>query len=195
MGMFDSWTGGDWGSLIGAGIGALGSSGGNTTTQTQSLPAEFSQLGQAIGQRGVQIGNLPFQPYNYNQVANFNPYQFAGMDMTAQRAQQGGGVNAQAEQQLGSTISGNYLGSGNPYAGANPYLEQNIQNTLGDVANTYNQQVAPQMAAQAYKSGSFGNTGQQEMENQSRNMLQKNMGQISGNMRMQDYGNQQAMFQ
>jgi hypothetical protein len=162
----------------------------------------------------VEIGNMPFTPYDYNRVANFNPYQFAGMDMTAQRAMQQGGLPQQAEGTLGNILGGGgmygpmnnpyanafnaYNGSqtgvgANPYGGSNPYLEQNIQNTLGDVANTYNQQVAPQMAAQAYKSGSFGNTGQQEMENQSRNMLQRNMGQISGNMRMQDYGMQQQL--
>jgi hypothetical protein len=81
----------------------------------------------------------------------------------------------------------------NPYAGSNPYLEQNIQNTMGDMARTYNQQVAPTMAATAYKSGSFGNTGRQEMEDESRNQLQQNLGRTSANMRMQDYGMQQGL--
>ena len=186
------WSKVPWGSIAGAVGGFFGSKGSSTTTQ--NMPPEFQPLASAVGQRGVDIGNMAYQPYQYNRTAGFNPYQFAGMDMTAERAQQQGGLPQQAEQNLGQTLSGNYLGSGNPYAGANPYLEQNIQNTMGDMSRTYNQQVAPTMAATAYKSGSFGNTGQQEMENQSRNMLQQNLGRVSGDMRMQDYGNQQNMW-
>lgn len=190
------WLGqnGSWlGPLVGGAIGAAGSGGTNTTTQ--SVAPEFAPLASAVAQRGADLGNMAYQPYNYSRTANFNPYQFAGFDMTAQRAQQQGGLPQQAENSLGRTLSGDYLGAGNPYAGANPYLEQNIQNTMGDMAQTYNQQVAPTMAATAYKSGSFGNTGQQEMETASRDQLQRNMGRVSGDLRMQDYGNQQSMFQ
>jgi hypothetical protein len=185
----------DWlGALLGGAAGYMGSQGGNTTTQTGGVSPQFQPLAGAAAQRGMDIGAMPYTPYQYNTVAGFNPYQFAGMDMTAQRAQQQGGLPQAAESALGNTLGGNYLGSGNPYAGANPYLEQNIQNTMGDMSKTYNQQVAPTMAATAYKSGSFGNSGQQEMENQSRNMLQQNLGRVSGDMRMQDYGQQQNMW-
>jgi hypothetical protein len=181
----------DWlGSLLGGAVGYMGSQGGNTTTQTGGVSPQFQPLAGAAAQRGMDIGAMPYTPYQYNTVAGFNPYQFAGMDMTAQRAQQQGGLPQQAESALGNTLNGSYLGSGNPYAGANPYLEQNIQNTMGDMTKAYNQQVAPTMAATAYKSGSFGNSGQQEMENQSRNMLQQNLGRTSADMRMADYSNQ-----
>jgi hypothetical protein len=137
---------------------------------------------------------MPYTAYPYNQTADFNPYQFAGMDMTADQAMNNP-LPGQAQQGLTDTMSGAYLGGGgqNPYAGANPYLEQNIQSTLGDMAKTYNQQVAPTMAANAYQSGSFGNTGQQEMEAASRDRLQQNLGRTSQNMRMQDYGMQQNL--
>lgn len=184
----------DWlGPLIGGALGGYGSSQG--TTQTQGVAPEFQPLANAVSQRGMEIGNMGYTPYQGNLVAGFNPYQYAGFDMAAQRAMRSGGLNQQAESSLGQTLGGNYLGSGNPYAGANPYLEQNIQNTLGDVAKTYNQTVAPTMAATAYKSGSFGNAGQAEMEAASRDQLQRNMGRISGDMRMQDYGRQQDMWQ
>ena len=186
----------DWlGALLGGAAGYAGSQGGNTTTQSSGVAPQYQPLALQAAQRGMDIGNMPYTPYSGNTVAGFNPYQFAGMDMAAQRAQQQNGLPQQAEGELGKTLGGSYLGSGNPYAGANPYLEQNIQNTMGDMTKAYNQQVAPTMAATAYKSGSFGNTGQQEMENQSRNMLQQNLGRVSGDMRMADYGNQQSMWE
>lgn len=198
MPLFDGlgdWLGsnGSWlAPAVGAGLGAYGASQGQTTTN--SMPPEFQPLAGAVAQRGLDIGNMAYTPYDQNRTAGFNPYQFAGMDMVANRAQQQGGLPAQAESALNRTISGGYLGAGNPYGQGNPYLEQGIQNTMGDMAQTYNQQVAPTMAATAYKSGSFGNTGQQEMETASRDQLQRNMGRVSGGMRMQDYGMQQSMF-
>ena len=183
----------DWlGPLIGGALGAYGESQGNTTTQ--GVAPEFQPLANAVSQRGMEIGNMGYSPYTGSLVSGFSPYQYAGMDMTAQRAMQSGGLPQQAESSLGQTLGGTYLGAGNPYAGQNPYLEQNIQNTMGDMARTYNQQVAPTMAATALKSGSFGNSGAQEMEAASRDQLQRNMGRVSGDLRMQDYGMQQGMW-
>ena len=185
----------DWlGSLIGAGAGYFGSHGNSTETQTNSVSPEFSPLAQSVAQRGQQLGGLAYTPYQFNRVSDFSPYQYQGFDMAANRATSGN-LPQQAEAGLSKTLGGDFLGSGakNPYAGANPYLEQNIQNTMGDMTKAYNQNVAPTMAANAYQSGSFGNSGQQEMENTSRDMLQRNLGRVSSDMRMQDYGMQQGL--
>ena len=208
--MFDPSTY-DWTKLIapiaGAAIGAIGSKGGDQTTQTSQVSKQFSPLASEVAARGSQMGNLPYTPYSGMLTQPFNPYQNTGFDMTANRAQQSGGLPAQSEAALSNVLSGGSMGAqrtnpyadsstsvgSNPYAGANPYLEQNIQNTMGDMTKAYNQNVAPSMAATAYKSGSFGNTGQAEMEAQSRNMLQQNLGRVSGDMRMQDYGMQQGL--
>ena len=196
------------GALIGGGMSLLGGmmDSGSGSTQTASVAPEFQPLANQVAQRGMQFGEMPYTPYPYNQVADFSPYQFAGMDMTADRAMNSS-LPQQAEQALGGVLGGgNWMGEQynpyadamtgigrNPYAGANPYLEQNIQNTLGDVTKTYNQTVAPTMAANAYQSGSFGNSGQAEMEAASRDQLQRNLGRISGDLRMQDYGMQQGL--
>ena len=185
-----------WGAAIGAGISYLtkDSGGGNTSTSTQGVNPAFQPLAGQVAERGMQFGNMPHTPYPYSQTADFNPYQFAGMDMNANQAMNGQ-LPQQAQQGLSDTLSGAYLGGGptNPYAGANPYLEQNIQSTLGDITKSYNTTVAPTMAANAYQSGSFGNSGQAEMETASRDQLQRNLGRTSANMRMQDYGMQSQL--
>ena len=211
----------DWlGSLLGGVGGYLGSKGQDTSTSTTGVAPEFSGLANSVAQRGQEIGNMPYNPYGYNRVSDFTPYQFAGMDMAADRAANNT-LPAEAQNALSGMFASNggygggpsfnpYMGqtasSGanrwegrttdvgtNPYAGSNPFLENSIQNTMGDMAQTYNQSVAPTMAATAYKSGSFGNTGQSEMETASRDQLQRNLGRVSGDMRMQDYGMQQGL--
>jgi hypothetical protein len=176
--------------------------GGNQTTSQQQFNPEFQPLAGMVAQRGMEFGNMPYTPYPYERVADFSPYQFAGMDQIAGRATQEGGLPQQAEGALSGVLGGgNWMGpqynpyadAMNPYAGQNPYLENSIQNTLGDITKTYNQTVAPTMAANAYQSGSFGNSGAQEMETASRDQLQRNLGRVSGDMRMQDYGMQQNL--
>ena len=172
--------------LIGAGLGLAGSlfGGSNKSSTTQQLPKEFQGLAKDVAGRAQQIGNTPYTPYPYATVAGFNPYQFAGFDMTANRAT-GGKTPGAAEGLLNKTLGGGFLNG-------NPYLQQNIDATLGDMSKQFNTQVAPTMAASALNSGSFGNTGGQQMEQQARDGLAKQMGQVSGGMRMQNYGDERG---
>ena len=191
-----------WFGIGGAVVGALNNSGGggDSVTTQNTVPSEFSGLASDVGSMGRQFANLPYQPYPYAQVAPFNPYQYMGFDMTANRA-----FNSQLPQQAENALTGQLNGQKNPYAdaqtqvgtnpyaGANPFLEQNIQSTLGDMTNQYNMNVAPSMTTAALKSGSFGNSGLAEREDANRYSLAKAMGNTAGNMRMQDYGMQQGL--
>jgi hypothetical protein len=179
----------DWGALLGGALGYAGSQSGNTETSVDRVAPEFQPLAAAVGQRALEIGNMPYNPFPYSMVAGFSPYQFQGMDMIAQQAANNK-LPQQAQDALGGVLSGQ---TRNPYMGANPYLEQNIQNTLGDMTRSYNQNVVPAMDARALKSGSFGNSGLAQAEVESRRALQENLGRTSGNMRMQDYGMQQQL--
>jgi hypothetical protein len=89
------------------------------------------------------------------------------------------------------------LGMGNnPFLGqANPYLQQNIDAASGDLVRNYNLTTQPAFNAAMAKSGSFGNEGVAQMNADAQNTLQKNLGNLSNNMRMQDYNNQQGMYQ
>jgi hypothetical protein len=167
------------GPVVGAVGGMIMNSGSDSSTVQNSVPPEFSGLASQVAQRGAEFGNMPFNPYPYAQVANFNPYQFQGFDMGANQAMSGQ-LPGQAGGLLGQTLNGDFLNN-------NPYLNKAIDQTLGDVTNQFNTTVAPSMAATAMKSGSFGNTGYQEMEQNQRNQLADRLGGISGNMRMGAY--------
>jgi hypothetical protein len=89
------------------------------------------------------------------------------------------------------------LGFGsNPFLGQdNPYLQKTIDSTMSDMARNYNLLQAPQTVNSMVNSGSFGNSGLDQMQQNSLLNQQQAMGQTANNMRMQDYGNQQQMYQ
>lgn len=89
------------------------------------------------------------------------------------------------------------LGMGdNPFLGqSNPYLQANIDAASGDMVNNYNQTTQPAFNAAMAKSGSFGNAGVAQMNSEAQNQLQKNLGNLSNSARMQDYNQQQNMYQ
>jgi hypothetical protein len=83
----------------------------------------------------------------------------------------------------------------NPYLGQNnPYLQSNIDNTLGDMTRQYNMTAQPAFNSAMVKSGSFGNSGVQQMNDNANLNLQKAQGATAAGMRMQDYQNQQDMY-
>lgn len=90
----------------------------------------------------------------------------------------------------------NFGMTSNPFLGKeNPYLQQNIDSTLGDITRNYNLAVKPQTEGSMVKSGSFGNSGLQQLQGEQQRQLADTLGKTSSNMRMQDYGNQANMYQ
>lgn len=86
--------------------------------------------------------------------------------------------------------------SGNPFLGQNnPYLQKQIDSTMGDMAQNYNLLQKPNQEAAMVGSGSFGNSGLQQLQQKSLYDQQQAMGNTANNMRMQDYGQQQNMYQ
>ena len=83
----------------------------------------------------------------------------------------------------------------NPYLGQdNPYLQQNIDKAQGDLVRNYNLTTQPAYNSAMVRSGSFGNAGVQQMNENAQKNLQGSLGDVSNSMRMQDYNNQQNMY-
>lgn len=94
------------------------------------------------------------------------------------------------------TVDGYVSTAANPFlTGANnPYLQANIDAGVQDLVKGYNLAQAPAQNAAAIRSGSFGNSALGEMAQQDQNILQKNIGNLTNNARMQDYANQQQLY-
>ena len=88
------------------------------------------------------------------------------------------------------------LGEANPFLGKdNPYLQSIIDLSSRDLVDNYNRKVLPASNAAMIKSGSFGNSGLQELERADAEGLQRNLGDLASKLRFNDYGQQQQMFQ
>jgi hypothetical protein len=83
----------------------------------------------------------------------------------------------------------------NPYLQkSNPYLQSNIDAAQGDIVRNWNNAVQPGYTSAMVKSGSFGNEGVAQANQNAAYDTQKALGNVSNSMRMQDYGNQQNLY-
>jgi hypothetical protein len=93
-------------------------------------------------------------------------------------------------QTVGATGNTSQVGSErNALLGMNnPYLNDQIGAAQDDVIRKYNLATRPAEDQRMAASGSFGNTGLQQMQGESQRNLAGELGRVSSNMRMQDYG-------
>jgi hypothetical protein len=162
-----------------------------TTTQNSGLPSWATGYGQGFLQRAQQVADSPYQAYTQPRVADMAPWQTQAYQAQAQRAMSGSPVMNAANSQLQSTISGANLNG-------NPYLQTQIDQAQGDMARNWNNVQKPAWDTSMQRSGSFGNSGIMQANQEAQNQLQQNMGRIGSDMRFQNYNaergyQQQAM--
>lgn len=174
-----------------------------TTTQNIGLPAFATPYAQGYLQRAQQVADSPYQAYTGQRVADFAPWQQQAYQAQAQRAMSGSPVMNAANQALPGMFNGggqaaqNQYGpvtpQANPYAGNNPYLQEQIGMAQGDVIRSWNAVQKPQWDASMQRSGSFGNSGIAQAQAMAQSDMQRNLANIAQNMRFQDYTQQQQL--
>jgi hypothetical protein len=167
--------------------------GGSTSSTTQSIPNELKPLAAAYSDKAMQLANTPYQSYGGQQVADINGFQNSTTARLGQIFNSGDSSMNAARNAVTNGLNSGNAATTNQYAGANPYLQQNIDATLGDITRNYNNAVAPGLTTQMVNSGSFGNTGNQATTQNAMNDLTKNLANTASGMRMQDYTAQQQL--
>jgi hypothetical protein len=167
--------------------------GGSTTSTTQSIPEELKPLAAAYSDKAMALSTQPYQGYGGQQVAGMNDFQNSATARLGSIFNNGDSSMNAARSTVTNDLNSGKAATQNPYAGANPYLQQNIDATLGDITKNYNNAIAPGLTSQAVNSGSFGNTGAQATQQNSMNDLSKQLGNTASSMRMQDYSSQQQL--
>jgi hypothetical protein len=144
--------------------------------------------------RAQTLGGAHYTPFGQSTTAAANPWQQSSWERTYNRGMQGAPEVSAARDQMTNTIQGGGFSS-NPYLqGENPYLQQTIDSTLGDITRNYNQTVRPAMGTANVRSGSFGNSGLAETQaNQERNLASE-LGRASSNLRYGDYTQRAQMY-
>jgi hypothetical protein len=160
-------------------------------TSTTSLPGFVQPYAQGYLQRAQQVADSPFQAYEGQRVAGFNPLQTQAIQGVADRAGAPSQVMGAANAGLTNMIQGQGpTSAANPYAGPNPYLQTQIDQAQGDLVNQWNRVQAPQFDTQMARSGSFGNSGVAQSAGFAVDALQRNLGNVSADMRFRDYAMQ-----
>lgn len=72
-------------------------------------------------------------------------------------------------------------------ASSNPYLDKSISDSLGDTTRSYNMTTAPAFTSAGVRSGSFGNSGLLQAQQESERQLQTTQGRQANDMRSQNY--------
>lgn len=137
-----------------------GGGGGSSTTQT-SIPAELRPLATAYTQKALDLSNQAYTPYGGQRFSGFDPMQTQALQSIQQRATAGNPLQQSAETALQQNIQGGQT---------NPFLDAMV--------NKAQQNVLSQGRSAMIGSGSFGNSGVQEVTN-------RNLGDIATQM----YGN------
>lgn len=174
------------------GGGDSGGGGGTTTTISKTEPPAYVQpWSEELMARAGALSDTPYQSYGGQRIADV-PWDIqAGIGKIEQRAAAGSPLVQQGQSFLQRTMAGGqapstyynpYMGSqtnvgSNDYFGENPYLENAIKRSLGDVQSRVSSQ---------FGGSNYGTTANQEV-------LARSLGDVSNTMRMQDYSQQQQL--
>jgi hypothetical protein len=164
------------------------SGGSKDQTSTTDLPDWMKPYGSDFLNRASAVSQKPYTPYSGQTVAGLDPLTQQGIDQTGQLGTQGTAAGNAGTQALTDTLGGKYLDQGNPY------LSGIIDQAQGDVVRNYNQVVKPQTEAAMVNSGSFGNAGLQQYQQGQQSDLQRNLGDISTNIRGNAYANERGLM-
>ena len=154
---------------------AKGGGGSSTSNSSIQYPDEIKPLLSNVAQLSTDLYNKSWQGYDGQRYADLNGTQQQALQGIQDRAGGGSELWKQAQSGLQSMMGDQ----------TNPYLDQQVANAQKSVVDSYNLTAKPQMESAMVGSGSFGNSGLQQMQQQSQSQLQQNLGNVASEM----YGN------
>lgn len=163
---------------------ACGGGGGGTSTSSSAIsyPAEIAPLLKNVAQLSTDLYNKNWQGYGGQRYADLNNTQQQALQGITDRATGGSDLWNQAQGNLQQMMGDQ----------TNPYLDQQVANAQKSVVDSYNLTAKPQLESAMVGSGSFGNSGLQQMQQQSQNQLQQNLGNVATQMYGNAYNTNQA---
>lgn len=160
----------------------------NTTQQTtQQLPEYAQPYATQLLQRGSELSNQPFQPFQGPTVAGLTPEHQAAIGMIDQRAIQGSPVQNAANQNLAGTLSGQYMSPG-----SNPYLADTFNTAASNMADQYARGISAQTMGQFAQNGAFGGSAMQETQGANNRAFADSLGALEAQTFGANYTNERG---
>ena len=148
-----------------------------------------------LASKAQNLGNTGYTGFGQSTQVAANPMQQNAWQATYNRGQTGAKEVSDGRTQLQNTINGVGFSS-NPYLQAeNPYLTNSIDSALGDVTRNYNNTIKPQTESAMVGSGSFGNSGLQQLQGEQQRQMAQTMGNTASNMRFADYQQRADLYE
>lgn len=144
-------------------------SSGKSSTKTE-LPKELRPLATQYAQAAMNIGNQQFTPFTGQRFAGLTGDQTSALDMIRRRATQGSPLMDVSNQALTRLIQGGQT---------NPFLDQMVDRAQQSLVRNYNLTTKPQTEAAMVRSGSFGNSGLMQMQQEQERNLQDSLGGVA----------------
>lgn len=164
-------------------MGGSSSPSNTTSTTTTELPQWAQPAAQNLLARGEALSSQPMAVYQGQRTAGMNNMQTQGMQMVANRAQNGSQVVNAGQNNLQDTLNGTYLNAGNPY------LSKAIDAASQDVTRNYDAAVNNTDATFG-RAGAFGGSAWQQAQQGNAHELAQTLGNMSNQMHMADYTNE-----
>jgi hypothetical protein len=155
-----------------------GGGGGGKSTTVQSIPNELKPLATAYTNKAINLGNQNFTPYRQQRFAGPTGAENAGLNMIANRAQSGSQLINSGTNSLNTMLQPGQ---------SNPYLDKAVGRAQESVVSQWNNVTKPQTESAMVNSGSFGNSGLQQLQQQQQVAAGKQLGDIAAQMYGQDY--------
>lgn len=156
--------------------------GGDKTTQSSTVDPATQARYDDLYNRAKGVAGQPFTPYTGARVAGFNPDQLAGFDAT--RNMFGRSLGYDPTGQLNNLAQGPL----NIQQFQNPYNEQVINNTLGDLNDARQMQIQSDQDA-AIGRGAFGGSRSALLESETNKKFADVAGRTAGNLRQSGFNN------
>jgi hypothetical protein len=153
------------------GLGGGGGGSGSNVTEWKPL-AELQPYHQQVVQQAADLAAMPYNPYPYNRVADFNDTQLEGLQYAADLSKSGSPATAAAGNMTLNTLTGGYK---NPFStqqtamAANPVTGQQTQTGTNPMAGMWSNSYTNEFTGlnNPYLRGMIS-SGQQELGDQYR---------------------------
>ena len=124
--------------------------------------------------------NTPMQRYPNSMVVPFSNQTNQALNMQEQRAREGSGLLANANQSLVDTAGGDYLNS-------NPHFDQTVDAASRAVTRNFNNNVMPAIDSKFSGSGRYGSGMHKSLIEDSAEDLNRQVSDMAGGMAFQNY--------
>lgn len=176
---------------IGKAIGGIFGGGGSQQTGTQTVTNSIDPMLRPYVEFGLGEAKRLYQ--NPTPYAPFQTYvdpssqTLSALSGIEQRAMAGSPLTQAAQQQLGRTISGDYL-SGNPFfsgafQGATRGISNQFQQNIGDIRSKVS------------SAGRYGSGAQTQLEGRAADALAQGLSDVGGRLAYQNYADERARQQ